>query len=135
MKTDFVEFTVEYKLPDGTTATEFEARARADVSLGSPAYTPRGEYAPTDPPTGAVVEDFSDIQVWVWVRPKTSQERELTPESGSWICEWRTPDAALLAQVFRHLESGGDNDRFVDNAMDQLVDDYDFLRQREGVYA
>lgn len=121
-----IEFTVDYKV-DGLTVTEFDARAFAYVTPGQPAYTPRGEMRPTDPPTDDEVCDYCGFEVEVFERVHTAEER--AQGKPMWKRTWIKPDETLERMIRNWLEAGNEDDRFIQEMYDILADDPD-LRAR-----
>lgn len=115
-----VEFSFQY-LVGGHHAADFDCRAFASVHLGQPAYTHPGETQPTDPPTEDSVEDFSGIQVETYVRPTTKEEREAGAKM--FIKSWEQPDDHLYGLILKHLETGAEDARFLDEYAEQLATD------------
>jgi hypothetical protein len=99
-------FTFSYML-GGHCAAEFECRASAAVMPGRPA---RLHPPPGDPGEGPGIEDFDSIEVDVghydFTRPAGQRRIEV----------WAEPDDHLRALILEHLESGAEDDRFIEAA-------------------
>lgn len=120
MRTSPVEFTFEYII-NGMVAGEMECRATANASLGRPAYTPRGEYAPIDLPEDPTVEDFDDVEVEVYERQWTAAEKAAGAK-GWWKKAWVAPDEHLRAKIIAWLEHGNAWTSFLDMLAEDLAE-------------
>lgn len=116
MRTSHVEFTCDYKLGAGT-AAEFECRATANATLGRPMKT---NCWPPEPSEDGEVTDFADIEVEVFARPSTPEERQAG--AGYFKKAWVKPDENLAHQIHRHLEAGSEDDRFMDALAEDMQD-------------
>ena len=117
MRTGYIEFTCDYKLGSGV-AAEFECRATADVTMGRPM---RVNCWPPEPGESGEITDFDDVEVEVFSRPSTPDERRAG--AGYFKKAWVKPDESLAHQIHAYLESGGEDDRFQDALAEALEDD------------
>lgn len=123
MRTSPVIFTFPYRI-NGMTAADLDCRATADARLGRPGYTPRGEYAPIDPPEPAEVDDFDDIEVDVIERRLTAEEKA-AGKPGFYQHAWAAPDDHLRGLILAWLEAGNADDAFLDALAEDLKDEAD----------